>query len=145
MNRNDKSKYLLYIEPSKDLKSKAPVLDEWTRLMEYALGKATQGTGHYSNLEDTGDGYDWKFPNGTTRRIPSFNEGSAYRGTHHTDCGEVSSNIDYKLENGLITNSLAPFYLKYYRTSISDNDMAKLKELKEFYKDQLGNISSNEE
>lgn len=34
----------------------------------------------------------------------------------------------------MITNSLAPFYLKWYRYSIPVSDMLKMKELKEFYK-----------
>jgi hypothetical protein len=33
----------------------------------------------------------------------------------------------------MITNSLAPFYLKWYRYSIPENDMKKIEELKKYY------------
>ena len=143
MHRNDKSKYLLYIEPSKELKSNEPVLDEWTSLMEYALSKSISGTGRYSELTDMGDGFGWIYK-GVIKRIPSFSSDSGYMGTHHTECGEGSSNQDYLLENGMITNSLSPFYLKYYRVCVSDNDMEKLKQLKDFYEDNFLNKTNEE-
>ncbi len=34
----------------------------------------------------------------------------------------------------MITNSLAPFYVKYYRYSIPETDMIKLNQLLDFYK-----------
>lgn len=33
----------------------------------------------------------------------------------------------------MITNSLAPFYVQWYRYSIPESDMRKLNELKKFY------------
>jgi len=136
MHRNDKSKYLLYIEPSKEEKSEYPLEDNLTRLMELALSKSQKGTANYSDIKDMGDGYDWVY-NGKTNRIPSHRTGSGYKGTHRTDCGERSSNQDYLLENGMITNSLATFYLKWYRDSIPYNDIIKLNELAKFYNIQL--------
>lgn len=56
-----------------------------------------------------------------------------FRGWHRTKCGERSSNSDYQLENGMITNSLAPFYLRWYRYSIPEDDMLKVQELKDYY------------
>jgi hypothetical protein len=110
MHRNDNSKYLLYIEPKASEKLQNPIEDELTELMEMALSKSKGGGANYSDLEDSG----------------SFREGSAWRGTHRTECGQRSSNCDFLLENGMITNSLAPFYLKWYRYSIPENDMRKL-------------------
>jgi hypothetical protein len=118
MHRNDNSKYLLYIEPKASDKLQTPIEDELTQLMEMALSKSRRGGANYSDLEDPGN---------------SFQEDSAWKGTHRTDCGEGSSNCDFLLENGMITNSLAPFYLRWYRYSISENDMRKLEELKKFY------------
>ena len=121
MNRDDKSKYLLYIEPSKEEKLKEPINDELTQLIEMAMTKSQEGTSRYSDKNDNGN----------------FRTGSGFRGSHRTDCGEISSNKDYLLENGMITNSLAPFYVKWYRYSIPESDMNKLEQLKQFYSKQL--------
>jgi hypothetical protein len=132
MHRDDKSKYLLYIEPKKEEKLNSPIEDNLTKLMEMALSKSEEGTANYSNLDDMGDGYDWTYKD-KTHRIPSHKKGSGYKGHHRTECGQGSSNKDYLLENGMITNSLAPFYLRWYRYSIPESDMIKLKELANFY------------
>ena len=118
MHRNDNSKYLLYIEPKASEKLQNPIEDELTQLMEMALSKSKRGAANYSDLKDTGD---------------SFQEGNAWKGIHRTDCGQGSANCDFLLENGMITNSLAPFYLKWYRYSIPENDMKKIEELKKYY------------
>ncbi len=136
MHREDNSKYLLYIEPSAYDKLKEPVNDELVELMEMALSKSKSGAAQYSKIEDTGDGYDWTH-NGQTRRVPSFRENSMYKGRHRTDCGESSTNCDYLLENGMITNSLAPFYLKWYRYSIPETEMNKILKLQKFYGEKL--------
>jgi hypothetical protein len=62
-----------------------------------------------------------------------------FKGWHRTKCGEKSSCSDYQLENGMITNSLATFYLRWYRYSISEDDMLKVQELKEYY-DNIGEL-----
>lgn len=134
MHREDNSKYLLYIEPRSKDKLQEPINDELTEMMEKALTKAKKGTANYSQLEDKGDGFDW-IHNGETRRVPSFREGNGgYKGIHYTECGERSSNCDYLLENGMITNSLSPFYLRWYRYSIPESEMKKIHQLMEFYK-----------
>lgn len=103
--------------------------------MEYALSKAVKGTSRYHNLSDDGDGFEFTQQNGLTRIWPSFNDkGKGYMGSHNTECGERSDNYDYLLENGMITNSLAPFYLKWYRYSIPESEMKKVNELYKFYK-----------
>lgn len=117
MHRNDKSRFLLYIEPKKEEKLINPIDDNLTKLMELALSKATSGVGSYSSLD-------------TEER---FKSDVGYKGFHRSDCGQMSSSKDYLLENGMITNSLAPFYLRWYRYSIPENDMNKIKELAKFY------------
>jgi hypothetical protein len=121
MHRDDKSKYLLYIEPSKEDKLKEPINDELTELIEMVMTKSQEGTSRYSDKEDKG----------------SFSTRSMFKGSHRTDCGERSSNKDYLLENGMITNSLAPFYVKWYRYSIPESDMNKLEQLKQFYGENI--------
>ena len=96
-------KLLLYIEP-KNLPSKLPVIDEITCTMAHALKEAKTGTANYNDLD--GD--------------VSFREGSGYRGFHVCSCGAISSNVDYQLENGEVTNSLAVHYLAYHRDEITE-------------------------
>lgn len=102
MNRTDNSKYLLYIEPKASQKSAQPVDDYITAIVKKCLDEAAIGTAPYSDLNDNG----------------SFNQGSGWRGHHRTDCGETSSATDYLLGNGMITNGLCVFYLRYYRDVI---------------------------
>ena len=54
MHRNDKSKYLLYIEPSKEEKLKEPINDELTELIEMAMNKSQEGISMYSDEDDDG-------------------------------------------------------------------------------------------
>ena len=117
MHREDKSRYLLYIEPPKKEKLLEPVNDSLTEMMEKSLEKAKSGSAQYSDMGSMGD----------------FTEGNAYKGFHSTECGERSSNKDYLLENGMITNSLATFYLKWYRNSIPDSEIEKLINLRQYY------------
>ena len=120
MHREDNSKYLLFIEPKASEKLKEPINDDLTKMMEMALSKAKEGVSGYSTISDKG----------------KFREHCAYKGTHHTECGQRSSNCDYLLENGMIANSLAPFYLKWYRYSIPETEMEKVLELEKFYKNK---------
>lgn len=117
-HRDDKSKFLLYIDPEPSDKLETPIDDEMTKVVEYALSRAQTGSANYSDK------------NGPER----FRPGSGYKGCHGTRCGQRSSSHDYLLENGMITNSLAPYYVKWYRYSIPENDMIKLNGLMEFYK-----------
>lgn len=117
MNRSDDSKFLLFIEPNKNQKSKEPINDKLTELMKRALEKATTGTSNYSN----------------TDQEAQFRPKSMYKGLHRTMCGEYSDNKDYLLENGMITNSLAVFYLQYYRSAIPKTELKKLSDLEKFY------------
>jgi hypothetical protein len=52
MHRNDKSRFLLYIEPSKNEKSLEPILDNITLLLEHAFSKAKKGNANYSEIDN---------------------------------------------------------------------------------------------
>lgn len=117
MHRNDDSVFFLYIEPKKKEKLKKPIDDEITKLVELAFSKSKKGSANYSKINE----------------IPRFRFGDGWRGYHGTECGEISEDRDYIFENGLITNSLCVFYVKWYRNSIHENDWIKLKRLGEFY------------
>ena len=117
MHRTDNSKFLLFIEPRKEDKLTNPIDDNLTAIMKHALEQAERGTSNYSSLD-------------TEER---FQIGGGWKGVHHTDCGERSENHEYLLENGMITNSLAVFYLRWYRKSIPGSEVKKILELAEFY------------
>lgn len=110
MHRSDNSLYLLYIEPKKEERLEKPIDDILTNIMDIALELSIEGYGNYSNLNCNG----------------RFFFGGGYMGWHDTDCGEGSSNHDYLLKSGHITNSLATFYLRWYRNSIPATEWAKL-------------------
>ena len=113
MHRIDNSRFLLYIEPKAEEKSKEPLNDEITLEVERIFKNAKVGAADYSNLKSNGN----------------FQEGSGWRGWHTTECGEHSGNKDYLLENGMITNSLCVFYLQHYREAIPKSEMDKVMEL----------------
>ena len=52
-----------------------------------------------------------------------------YRGIHITKCGEGSDNRDWVLPGGQTTNSLATYYMKYYRPFIPETEIDKIKKL----------------
>jgi hypothetical protein len=58
MHRDDKSKYLLYLEPKKEDKLKEPINDEYTELMEMALSKSKKGASRYMDTNDNGVSFD---------------------------------------------------------------------------------------
>lgn len=119
MHREDNSRFLLYIEPNAELKSVEPVDDELSIVMSEALRLSKSGTGSYRSKEHE-----------------VFQESHGYKGFHRTECGMVSSNKDYLLENGMITNSLCVYYLRYYREAIPKSEMDKVYKLVEFYKNK---------
>ena len=120
MNRIDNSVFLLYIEPRKEDKSPIPLEDEISEIMVRAIYESVSGTANYSS----------------TNEPERFRSGSGYRGVHTTSCGKRSSNNDYLLKNGMITNSLCVYYLVYYRDSIPKSEMDKVYELVNFYKNK---------
>ncbi len=117
MHREDDSRFLLYIEPKASDKLDEPSDNKYLPVLEKAMIKAKRGTSNYS----------------LTGVKEKFSEGNAFRGSHTTDCGEFGTNVDYLLDNGMITNYLAPFYLKWYYDSIPETELKKLEELYKFY------------
>lgn len=121
MHRDDSSKFLLYIEPKKEEKLNQPIEDELTEFIEFAFSKSVSGIANYSKIDSE----------------PAHKQSSGWRGWHTTDCGERSNNKDFLLENGLITNSLASFYVSNYRNSIQKNDWVKIQSLINFYQKDI--------
>jgi hypothetical protein len=102
----------LYIEPKKEEKSLSPVNDVYTLIMEKLLEIAVVGASKYNKLDDHN----------------TFMPLNGWRGIHRTDCGQASTSRDYLLDSGYITNSLAVFYLRWYRSSIPESEMEKVKD-----------------
>lgn len=122
MHRDDKSQYMLFIEPPVSEKQYNPEMEQTAKILEKALESATQGYSKYDNLADQG----------------KFTQSAGYRGFHRTACGERSTNRDYFIKDcELITNSLAPFYVRYYSKSIQPNDWEKINKVVEAYKHKL--------
>lgn len=128
MHREDNSKFLLYIEPDATEKSESPIEDDLTKLVDFAMSRAKVGVSNYSSKNEP----------------ESFREGSGFKGKHSTACGKMSDNHDYLLENGMITNSLAPYYVRWYRDSLPDSEVKKLEKLTEFYDGQDLTIKEKE-
>jgi len=112
MNYKEK-KYILYINPKKSEKLSEPIVDDLTILMNKAISESKKGI-----MRDDGR---------------AFNIGESFKEVHISDDGEVSTNYDLLLKNGMVTNSLAIHYLKWYRNSIPDVDFNKLLLLRHFY------------
>jgi|SRR5579859_4092856 len=117
MHRVDSSIFLLYLEFKASDKSVEPINDEIVEVVTLALKRAKSGTANYSDVD----------------KEPQFQEGWGYKGIHITECGQASSNKDFLLENGMITNSLAPYYLQYYRHKIPPSEMEKVKFLVRYF------------
>lgn len=119
MHRSDNSLFLLFIEPSKE--DKKPTTDKHAlrlaKMLRGLLYEAKCGTSNYSKLDSK----------------PVFRYDGAYMGVHTTDCGERSRNFDLMLGNGMITNSLAAFYIENYWDVIPESEKKKLDQLAEFY------------
>lgn len=118
MKRDDKSKFLLFIEPTIEQKSAIMMDDEYTMLMRVALGEGVFGT---SNYDEPGE--------------PEvlFDKSSRYKGVHHTEDTMASANYDILLPNGMVTHSLCVHYLLWFREAIPASDWDKLKELQRHY------------
>jgi hypothetical protein len=123
MHRIDNTCFLLFIEPKKEEKLEIPMDDELSQIMKVALNEAKRGMSNYSKLNE----------------MPWFYVCCGYKGFHSTECGERSFPADSLLENGMITNSLAAFYLRYYRNSIPDSEMKKVMKVVDYYKEKYRN------
>jgi hypothetical protein len=120
MQRIDNTCFLLFIEPKKEEKLEIPLDDELSQIMKVALTEAKRGKSNYSKMNE----------------MPYFFECRGYKGYHGTDCGERSFPADYLLKNGMITNSLAVFYLRYYRNAIPESEMEKVMKVVTYYKEK---------
>ena len=58
----------------------------------------------------------------------------SYRGFHITQCGKISDNYDWILPNGMITHSLALYYIEHYRPFIPKEEIDKIEYLYEEFK-----------
>lgn len=130
MHREDNSNYFLFIEPKREDKLTEPIDDDITQFMQMLLDEESMQEGLWYRTKEGGSNYSNPHDNGD-----KFNEGIRWRGWHTTECGELSSNKDYQLFNGLITNSLAPFYLRWYRNSIPKSEWIKYKQLTDDFKE----------
>ena len=57
-------------------------------------------------------------------------EGEGYFGWHETKCGQESGCRDLILPNGMITNSLALYYIRYYRHAIPQEEFDKIEAIR---------------
>lgn len=97
---------LLYIEPVKP-RSEKPLIDIYTMKMTEALRRPTD------------IGALCGFSQGSQYEDVLFRSGLMTKGFHTCDCQHGwSSNQDYQLIDGSITNSLAIHYLAYHREEI---------------------------
>lgn len=97
---------LLYIEPQSP-KLDSPVLDDMTQKMTSAFGQ-----------NKTGVAYEGQFM-----------EGSATMGWQTCACGARSTNVDYLLESGFVTNSLCIHYLAWHRNEVPQSELDKVASL----------------
>ena len=101
---------LLFIEPL-DQKSETPLLDEITKKMAAAFRDYK-----------TGSGYDGQFM-----------EDAATMGHQTCACGANSTNVDYLLPSGFITNYLCVHYLAWHRNEVPQLELDKVSSLPNEY------------
>jgi hypothetical protein len=136
-----KYQFLLYINPPASEKLIEPIEDELVQIVEDVISKGIKGSGDYSGSRLHLFQTDPQFKKhldadpSLIEKIKHY-DGSMYMGMHFTECGEKSACYDLLLENGMVTNTLSPFYLKWYRNSIPKEEMEKVYKLIEFYKNK---------
>lgn len=101
-----------FIEPGIEQRTIMPIEDEITSLVEMALKESAKGC--YYSME-------------------KFIEGSGWKGWHVNCDGQKSSNKDYKLKNGMVTNSLIVHYFKWFRPAIDADEYSRLWALADYY------------
>ena len=101
------NKGLLFIEP-KNPASAEPVVDDLTRRMAAALNDGVGGTGMSQ---------------------ADFRPGGGWRGWHTCVCGACSSNQNYLLQDGQVTNSLCVHYLAFHRDEVPESELQKVRGL----------------
>ncbi|OPX87479.1 MAG: hypothetical protein A4E53_02467 [Pelotomaculum sp. PtaB.Bin104] len=53
----------------------------------------------------------------------------SFRGFHQTKCFKVSDNKNWFLPNGMITNSLYTYYIRYYRNYVPQSEIDKINKI----------------
>lgn len=56
--------------------------------------------------------------------------GPRWRGFHDCICGQMSSNHNYELPCGLITNSLCVHYIRDHREEVPESELEKIRNIK---------------
>lgn len=100
---------LLYVDASHPATD--PHDDDLTRGMQALLDEAKQNTGTFE------------------KRLCIFYKGRATMGGHKCCCGAASTNVDYLVAPGVVTNSLCVHYLQCHRDEIRSSDMDLVREL----------------
>ena len=118
MVRDDKSVFLLFMEPKKEQRHGVAINDEFTSLLRMAIGEARIGK---SNFNEPG------MPPAT------FKDGNKHRNKFKCCDGQESTQQEFLFRNGLITHSLCIYYMMWYRSAITKNDWDKIKDLQRFY------------
>ena len=105
-------KMLLYIEPQNQ-KSDTPVLDELTKKMTAAFRDYKTGSGYQGQ----------------------FMEDAMTIGEQTCACGAKSTNLDYLLPSGFITNRLCVHYLAWHRSEVPQSGLDKVAALPDEFSD----------
>ena len=63
--------------------------------------------------------------------VQNIQTDTRFRGWHTCVCGERSDNREWKLKNGIITNSLAVHYLRFHRPEVPVEEINKLRQYAE--------------
>ena len=104
-----------------DQYNKDPIDDDFTRVVGLALSRAVVGV---APKYDDADDRVYLFKSGV---------GCEWRGYYGCCDGKSSTNHDYLLENGMITNSLAVHYLRHFRVGVPESELGKVAQLMVFY------------
>ena len=103
---------ILFIHPTEE-KTKKPILDEISYKIAYAI--------------ETGK------PNFVVGFLDKNKKASISKGMtlgHHTcKCGATSEGSDYKIAEGLYTNSLGAHYVAFHRNDVPKSDIEKISKL----------------
>jgi len=110
------NRFLLFIEP-KNKPGKKPVIDNLTKKMTACFRSAV-----CEGCADSGIGR-------VGVNTGKFIAGLSTRGFHTCSCGAASSNVDYLLPGGEITNFLCIHYLAMHREEISEEQLNRVKNL----------------
>lgn len=114
---------VLYINPTIEQKSSEPVEDFYTQVMEELL----------SGLNRDDQPMKYAVAGISMKDDGNYEKGGRFRGLHTACDGTYSSNQDYFFEKGSnpvwMTNSLAPHYLRWFRSAVPDSDLINVMQM----------------